>query len=147
MIDPEEEEHAVGGRRGDQLALGERRHEEAAGDERRRQEPEPEVAGDERARRDRRDAREQQRMDRGRRNHRAHDREAGEELPGDDLGVAHRVGPQELERAELPLLGEEPHGEQRHEDEQEALESRNWYCQSPRGRFMPPMSTKKPRFV
>src|SRR5438552_10496887 len=46
---------------------------------------------------------------------------AGEELPHHDLHVAHRVRPEELERAELPLLGEEPHGEQRHEDEEQPL--------------------------
>src|SRR5581483_7325540 len=46
----------------------------------------------------------------------------GDELPRDDLAVADRIRPEELERAELPLLGEEPHREERHEHEQQALD-------------------------
>src|SRR5207253_727328 len=68
------------------------------------------------------DAREDDGMD-GRRRHEEHDDGgAGEELPGDDLGIADGVRPEELERPELALLGEEPHGEERHEDEKQPLD-------------------------
>src|SRR5262249_9635016 len=47
--DPEEEQHAVGGGAGDQLAVGERRQEEPARGERGGEQRETEVAGEERS--------------------------------------------------------------------------------------------------
>src|ERR1700757_183158 len=54
--------------------------------------------------------------------HQQHDDEAAEEFPENDLAIAHRIRPEELERAELALLGEEPHGEERDERQEQALD-------------------------
>src|SRR5262249_5673007 len=43
----------------------------------------------------------------------------GQELPREQLAIAHRPGEDELERAELPLLGEEPHGEEREHEQRD----------------------------
>jgi hypothetical protein len=45
--------------------------------------------------------------------------ERGQELPGEQLAVADRVRPKELERPELPLLGEEPHGDEGQDEERD----------------------------
>src|SRR5262249_23228396 len=120
--DPEEEEHAVRGGTRDQLAVGERGEEEPTRHEGRRQELEAEVTRHQRSRPDGREQREDQRVERGCGDQEGDDGEAGDELAGDDLHVTHGIGPQQLERAELPLLGEQAHREERHDDEQPLLD-------------------------
>src|SRR5262249_33329119 len=48
--------------------------------------------------------------------------QSSEELSRQQLAVTDRIREEELERAELPLLGEEPHGEERqHEEDDQAV--------------------------
>src|SRR5438552_6314148 len=115
--EPAEHQHAIGEHRGHHLVLGDGGGGRPAGEKRGAEQYESDVAGEHRRRRKGMEHVEDRRT--GRRpeeEHEVHD-QRGDELAGKHLAVPHRVGPEELERAEPPLLGEEPHAQQWQDEE------------------------------
>ncbi|MNF53895.1 hypothetical protein D3C84_353020 [compost metagenome] len=117
--DDEQEAHADGEDEGDHLVLRQRRHAGADGEEGPGQQPATDVAGDDGAvirlaeviHRDHHGEGQQQRQ--------PGEGPGGEELAGDRLEAGDGQGHQQFDGARLALLGPEPHGDGRHQEEVE----------------------------
>src|SRR2546427_2740209 len=120
--EPGEDDHPVGEHGGHDLVLRHHRGGEPARHEGGAEEQEAEVAGEERCHGEGVECVEQRGTERRRGEEPEVGEEGGEELPREQLAVAYRIREEELEGAELPLLGEEPHGEERqHEQGHQAV--------------------------
>src|ERR1051325_870498 len=133
--DPEHEEHDERDGAGHDLFLEERRDADADGDERRAHEQEADVAREQRAPLDAREVRHGAGVEEREHEHRRVEDERGEELRQQHGAVPHRVRQEELDGPRAPLLGEEPHGDERHQQEQDHAHVREERAQHAVGRI------------
>src|SRR5215510_1166549 len=114
---PEEQEDAERPRRGHDLAGRERRGEQSDGQERRAHQEHPDIAAEDRPPLDAREVRERQRVEQRQHEQQCVEAEDGQVLAQQHFPVPQGIGQEQLDRAGLPLLGEEPHGDERHQRE------------------------------
>src|SRR5215471_2049175 len=117
--DPERQQHPEGSESRYDLVLGQRGDQEPHREERATGQDQAEVAGEHRPPLDAGEVRDDPRIEQRQDEQQDVQDQGGHVLPRHDLAVAHRVRQQELDRAGLLLLGEQPHRHHRQEEQQD----------------------------